>query len=93
MNPRHLGDLVTDGEHRVQRGHRLLKDHRDAIASNLSHPCIVQCGEILPLEANVTSFLDPPRGLNQSQDRQRSDRLAASRLADDAEGFARQDVE
>ena len=32
-----LDDLVADGEHRVQRGHRLLEDHRDAVAAHLAH--------------------------------------------------------
>jgi len=29
-----LRDLVADGVHRVERGHRLLKDHSDLIASD-----------------------------------------------------------
>jgi hypothetical protein len=33
-----LGDLVADGEHRVERGHRLLEDHRDAVAADRAHP-------------------------------------------------------
>jgi hypothetical protein len=34
VQPQHLGDLVADGEHRVQRGHRLLEDHRDVLAAD-----------------------------------------------------------
>jgi hypothetical protein len=32
MHARDLGDLVTDGEHGIQRGHRFLEDHRDPVA-------------------------------------------------------------
>src|SRR3546814_7707117 len=32
----HLGNLVADAVDRVQRGHRLLEDHRDAIAADRS---------------------------------------------------------
>ena len=31
-----LGQLPADGEHRVQRGHRVLEDHRDAVAAQLA---------------------------------------------------------
>ena len=31
-----LGDLVADREDRVERGHRLLEDHRDVVAADLS---------------------------------------------------------
>ncbi len=29
-----LGDLPADGQHRVERGHRLLEDHRDLVAAH-----------------------------------------------------------
>jgi hypothetical protein len=31
VHPHHLGDLVADGEDRVERRHRLLEDHRDRL--------------------------------------------------------------
>jgi hypothetical protein len=34
----HLVDLRTDAQHRVQRRHRLLKDHRDAVAAQVAQP-------------------------------------------------------
>ena len=33
----HLGDLVADRVERVQRGHRLLEDHRDLAAADAAH--------------------------------------------------------
>jgi hypothetical protein len=36
--PHHaLGDLGADIEHGVEAGHRLLKDHRDIVAAQLTH--------------------------------------------------------
>ena len=35
MQPQHLGDLVADGEGRIEAGHRLLEDHADAVAPDL----------------------------------------------------------
>ena len=37
MHPDRLGDLVADREQRVQRGHRVLQDHRDPLAAHLAH--------------------------------------------------------
>ena len=34
VQPDRLADLVADREDRVQRGHRLLKDHRDLVAAD-----------------------------------------------------------
>ena len=36
VQPQHLGDLVADGEHRVERRHRLLEDHRDVLAAQVA---------------------------------------------------------
>ena len=36
VQPQHFDQLVTDGEHRVERGHRLLEDHRDLGAAQAS---------------------------------------------------------
>ena len=41
-----LGDLLAGGEHRVERGHRLLKDHRDVSAADAAHRRVVGAGEI-----------------------------------------------
>jgi hypothetical protein len=41
-----LDDLVADGEHRVQRGHRLLEDHRDVVAADGAHVFIRRRGQV-----------------------------------------------
>jgi hypothetical protein len=37
MQTKCFGNLFADSEHRVERSHRILKDHRDVITANLSH--------------------------------------------------------
>ena len=37
VQPQRLADLLADGQHRVQAGHRLLEDHRDRVAADVAH--------------------------------------------------------
>ena len=37
MLANNLGDLITDREHRIERRHRLLEDHADAVAAQHLH--------------------------------------------------------
>ena len=37
VQPHALGDLLADGEHRVQARHRLLEDHRQLVAAQCAH--------------------------------------------------------
>ena len=37
VQPHRLADLIADGEHRVERRHRLLEDHRDPVAADRAH--------------------------------------------------------
>ncbi len=85
-----LDDLLADGEDRVERGHRLLEDHRDLLAADAcasrAAPSVEQ---IASLEHDAAAD-DPARRLaSRPQDRQRGDALAAARFADDAERLAR----
>jgi hypothetical protein len=41
-----LGQLPADGQHRVERGHRLLEDHGDAVAADFPHPALAQPGSL-----------------------------------------------
>jgi hypothetical protein len=80
-----LGDLLADGEHRVQRGHRLLEDHRDPVAPDAAHRLIGEVEQVLAFEEDLAGD-DLPRGLgDQPHDREGVHALAAPRLADDAE--------
>ena len=77
MKLQHLGDLPPDGEKRVQRGHRLLEDHRDLVAADLPHPRFADRREILALEPDGAAAHLPHRR-QQSHHGQRRHRLAAS---------------
>ncbi len=48
VQPHRLGDLFADRQHRVERGHRILEDHRDLIAANLAHLALALVGQVLP---------------------------------------------
>jgi hypothetical protein len=39
VQPDRFGDLLADREHRIERCHRLLEDHRDLCAANGAHRC------------------------------------------------------
>ena len=90
MRAHRLGDLVADGEHRIKAGHRLLEDHRDAIATNVAHLRGRQLEQIAPVEHDPTSG-DPARRRHQPHYGQRQHRLAAAELTDDAERAATPD--
>jgi hypothetical protein len=83
-----LGDLVARGEHRVQRGHRLLEDHRDIGAADAAHHPVGRAGQVEQVAAAAperhAAVHDAPAAvLHQAHQRERGDRLARARLADD----------
>jgi hypothetical protein len=41
-----LGDLPADAQHRVERGHRLLEDHRDAVAADAAHLLLAEAEQV-----------------------------------------------
>ena len=47
-----LADLPADGEQRIERGHRLLKDHRDVVAADVLHLAFGEAEQIGALEAD-----------------------------------------
>ena len=53
MQPHRLADLLADGQHRVQAGHRLLEDHRDRVAADVAHLRLGQRQQIAALEADA----------------------------------------
>src|SRR6266571_5505693 len=87
VDSRYLGDLVSNGENRIESRHRLLKNHRDPVAADVPDLFIAERDEILALKLDATARLDSPRRLDQSQDGERGHRFSATRFADDANGF------
>ena len=86
MQDERLGDLRADPVQRVQRGHRLLKDHRDPVAAQAPHRLFGEAHEFAPLEPDRAA---DPRALGrEAHQRQRRHRLAGARFADHAEALA-----
>src|ERR1700682_1020789 len=46
LNLQRLGDLQSDGQDRIERGHWFLEDHRDVAAANLAHLFVVEGPEV-----------------------------------------------
>src|SRR5207302_4863193 len=85
------GDLPADGEHGVERSHRLLEHHADVAAAHLAHLFVGKLHEIAAEEAHLAAG-DPPGWIrDQAQDRERADRLARPAFADDRDRLARLD--
>ena len=88
----HLRDLVADAIHGIERRHRILKDHRDALAAHGSKPLIVELHEVLTVEPNAPRDRrvgrpgEPEHGL-------RGDALARAGFAYDRQDFTRGQVE
>src|ERR1051326_1890304 len=86
-----LGYLPADGEHRVERGHRLLEHHADVAPAHLAHFFAGKLHEVAAEEAHLAAGDPPGRIRDQAQDGERADRLARPAFADDRDGFARLD--
>jgi hypothetical protein len=50
MKLNRLDDLFADAMHGVERGHRLLENHRDIVAANLAHVLDGQLRQIAAFE-------------------------------------------
>ena len=93
MAAEHLDHLAADGEHRVERRHRVLEDHRDlAAADPLDRRRGVAVDERLALPAHVAAD-DPAGQLDHPEQGLGGDALARAGLADEAEGLAPADRE
>ena len=83
-----LADLVADPQHRVERGHRLLEDHRDLVAADGAHRVGRQAGEVLALEPDRAADDAAGRIGHEAQDGERRHALAAAGFPDHAQGLA-----
>src|SRR4051812_22320398 len=85
-------DLPPDRQHRIERRHRVLKDHRDLAAADPAELCVGEADQVTAVELRAPTR-HAPGARQQPQDRQRRHTLAAARFADDAERLARRDLE
>ncbi len=88
-----LGNLLPHREHRVERGHRLLENHGHIGTANAPQLGLRQRGQVDPLliaarQPHLPAVDIATALLHQTHQRQRGDRLAGARLADDRQRFA-----
>ena len=93
MDAHHLGDLVADGEHRIERGHRLLKHHGHARAADIAHGFFADLRQVLAVEQDFAACLDAPRRPNETEQGQRGHGLSAAGFADEPDRFSGVDLE
>ena len=80
-----LAQLLLDAEDGVERGHRVLKDHRDLVAADRPQLSDRHLQDIVAAEQDLAAQDPAGRARDEPQDRRSADALAAPRLADDAE--------
>src|SRR5215472_12963813 len=83
-----LADLSADGEHRIERRHRLLEDHRDVVAAYRAHLAFVELEQIAAIELDRAG--DDPAGRigNEPHHGERRHTLAAAGFTDDRHRLA-----
>ena len=62
MQAQRLADLEADRKGRVEAGHRLLKDHADAVAAHVAHGALVQRQQVLAVERDAACPRSAPAG-------------------------------
>jgi hypothetical protein len=81
---RRLGELVAHAEERVQRGQRVLEDHRDLLAADLTHLLVGEREQVAPLEEHLAAHARVVEA-REPHDGEAGDALARARLAHDAQ--------
>ncbi len=93
MQHQHFRDLLANRENRVERGHRLLKNHGDLVAPNGAHRLGGKPGEIAPLVEDAPRADRNRRIGQQPQDREGRDAFATAGFADKAQHLSHADLE
>ena len=93
MDAHGLAQLAPDGQHGVERGHRLLKDHADLVAANAPHRLLVVGEEILPHKADGAAHDATGRAGDEAHNGEGRDALAAPALPDERERLALAQIE
>ena len=84
--------LPANGQHRVERRHRLLKDHRNLVAADVADFVLVDLEQVLAFEDHFAAYDLAWRRGDQAQNRQRAHALAAAALPYQAQSFTCFDV-
>ena len=87
-----LDHLGVDAQHRVQRRHRILEDHRDALAAQLAQLRLGQADELAALEADGAAR-DAAGLVDEAEHGEPADGLAGAGFADQPQHLAAIDGE
>jgi hypothetical protein len=87
-----LCDLLTDCEDWVERSHRLLENHRDLRAAQLTQCWLVHSRDVVASDLDTPLDAGAPRR-QQADQRAQSDTLTRTGLPEDAEHAARLQIE
>src|ERR1700690_1053466 len=87
MHAQGLDQLIGDREAGIEAGHRILKNHRNILAEQAASTAVAHPEQVAPVECHLVRF-NPARIIDQSHHRKRSDALAGTGFADDADHFA-----
>ena len=88
MDAQHLVDLAADRDHRVERRHRLLKNHRHPGGTQLTQPPVAGGQQFLADQLDAAAGRHQRTLLQQSHHGQRRHRFARSAFTDHAQRFA-----
>lgn len=86
MNPYDLGDLFADGNQRIQRRHRILKDHCNLLSANFPQFLHRELRQILALK-HGSAVLDDCRVRKELEESHIGDALAGTGFADNADNL------
>ena len=93
VNLQHFAHLLLDRVQRIERGHRLLEDHRDLVAPDVAERARIEGQEVHAVEADAARRVRRGGVGQEPQDRQRRHRLARARFADERHGLGLADIE
>src|SRR5258705_2670356 len=79
-----LDDLLADGETRIERGHRLLKNHRQPVAAQIAQGLVGHLKQVKTVETDRAGDFSA-LFRQQAHDSQRGDALSAAAFADPAD--------
>ena len=82
-----LNYLVSDGEHWVQRGLRVLKNHGDLAPSDFPHLLVAQLHQIFAVQDDLPRYYPGRRLGYKSQQGQGSHCLAATGFSHNSQSF------
>lgn len=88
MQAQDFCNLFADFKNRVQGGHRLLKNHRNIVASDAPHFIVRQSQQVVVVEGDLSTN-NATRFREELQQGERSHRFSAPRFADQSQGFPR----